>query len=409
MEENGLQSADNGISMTEEEAKLSLKVIKEALKDRKWITEGIFGKDWEALSEEQKLEEFRTSRVSKCYVDRGRAVPGIFVRVSDDHGALVEAFVYPVDAGVIFLREARTIAVSNPREDPSPEAVEKDVFNIAVSMMLAFIDQIFNRTSLWMEEMITETVLYWCTVRDQYVHERNALRGRASKKPKQTAMKQFIEESARRRLQIWEAAAESSIRLKKANFVDHYEELLRHWQRIAKMAGQDERDWAEYAKAGKFADTPDDLLSRLMNIDRTDSEAAKAIVSKLALEHAARRSKLFKTFGVSKWALSKRESGIYVTGYSTQQLYKFLKEGKEVRKLIEANKEIFAKNAKQPKLTKVKSSRKVQPPRSPERHLESAKVKSTKLPERNLKSAKVKSAKSVEQNQRSAKVKKARK
>lgn len=394
MKEKGLQGADRGISMTEDEAILSLKVINAALQERKWISDGVFAEDWMALSEEQRLQEFRTSRVSKVFLDRGKTVPAIFVRVSDGHGALVEAFVYLVGAGAIFLREARTIAVSQPREDASPEAVEKDVFNIAVSMMLAFIDQIFNRTSLWMEEMIKETVLYWCTVRDQYVHERNALRGRASKKPKQTAMKQFIEESARRRLQIWEDAAESSIRLKKANFVDHYEELSCHWQRIAKMAGQDERDWAEYAKAGKFADTPDDLLSRLMNIDRTDSAAARTSVSELALEHAARRSKLFKTFGVGKWALSKRESGIYVTGYSTQQLYKFLKEGKEVRKLIEANKEIFAKNAKQPKLTKVKSSRKVQPPRSPERHLESAKVKS---------------AKSVEQNQRSAKVKKAQK
>jgi hypothetical protein len=100
------------------------------------------------------------------------------------------------------------------------------------------------------------------------------------------------------------------------------------------MVGEGD-EWKEYAKAGSFHDTPDDLLAKLGNIDRRDDKTSESRVSGLALEHAARRVSLIKK-RVSESVLGRRKKGIKVTGYSHAKLFEFLKHGRELKAHLKA-------------------------------------------------------------------------
>lgn len=68
-------------------------------------------------------------------------------------------------------------------------------------------------------------------------------------------------------------------------------------------------DWREYAKIQKFQDTPDDLLDKLIDIDRRDDKTTDNRVSELAIEHAARRVSLIKKSRRSRIYNQKEETG----------------------------------------------------------------------------------------------------
>ncbi len=108
------------------------------------------------------------------------------------------------------------------------------------------------------------------------------------------------------------------------------------------MSSDDSIDWRDYAKAGKFSDTPDDLLNRLLDVDRSSDETTSNKVSEIAIEHATRRAGLIKKTGVSEYARNKRKEGIKVSDYSSQQLFIFLKEGRELKQKVEENEKRLA-------------------------------------------------------------------
>ncbi len=66
----------------------------------------------------------------------------------------------------------------------------------------------------------------------------------------------------------------------------------------------------DFAKSGRFQDTPDDLLKKLEDSDRFDAEAIGSKLSELAVEHAARRVGLIKKSSVSESAIKNRQKGI---------------------------------------------------------------------------------------------------
>src|ERR1051325_11451176 len=87
------------------------------------------------------------------------------------------------------------------------------------------------------------------------------------------------------------------------------------------------------------ADTPDDLLDKLLDIDRRDAKTADVRLSELALEHAARRVGLIKKHGVSDSVVGQRKKGVRVSGSSNGHLFEFLKQGREYIAKAQANQE----------------------------------------------------------------------
>jgi hypothetical protein len=108
------------------------------------------------------------------------------------------------------------------------------------------------------------------------------------------------------------------------------------------MSNDESINWRDYAKNEKHKDTPDDLLNKLLDVDRSTDETTSNKISELAIEHAARRVGIIKKSGVSEYARNKRKEGVKVSDYSSQQLFTFLKEGKDIKQKVEENAKMAA-------------------------------------------------------------------
>jgi hypothetical protein len=321
-------------TMSEQDALLAIEILNKTLEYRPQIQKAILGDELQALPPDEKSNELFSPRVAIHYIGEAGNIPSLYFRFIGAVSPIVEAFFYPIEAVHAFLTEARGFARWISKPDVSEEEIEKIAFDRAMEITLIMIDNFYRRAELMMESFTYEVIAQWRRENRQRTIQYYAERGEILEKRKDPTLDKFVNDYAKDVLQLWKFQGQTQENWRKLVLVEQYEAVNRHWKRLSKLLS--ESDWREYAKAGKFEDTPEDLLNKLENGDRLDNTAVGNRLSELAIEHAARRAGLIKKRGVSDSIIKQRQNGIKVTGYTSTQLFNFLKEGRELKERLKA-------------------------------------------------------------------------
>jgi hypothetical protein len=366
---------------TPEDAKLVIDILKKALDYRPAIKEGVVGQDFLALSKEARVAESMRPTVAISYADEEKNIPVLFFRFVGAESPLIEAVFYPFEAILSFLSEARNYAKWISPGDSDPGHLEKIALDRSIRMTLILLDNFYRRAELMMESVTWEVILQWRFQNGQNAIHYHAERGESlprQKHPLGLAIKDYTKKV----VELWKYQGQSIDNWRKLRLAEEYEKILRHWKLLSR-----EDNWREYAKAGKFQDTPDDLLRNLGDIDRRDNRTTEFRISELALEHAARRVGLIK-HSVNESIMNRRKKGLKVTGYSSGQLFEFLKQGRALLAQRQASHESLTKEEGEATST--------------EQETEPAQAEKVKSLEQKLDFIKTKASESVEQNGNSA-------
>jgi len=320
-------------SISEQDGLLSIEILKKALEYRPQIGNAVLGDELQALPPEEKANEWFSPKVAIQYVGEAN-IPALYFRFIGAEGPTVEAFFYPIEAVYFFLTEARSHARWISKPDVTEEEIEKIAFDRAIEITLIMIDNFYRRADLMMGSFTYEVVAQWRIQNRQNVIQYHAEQGNILAKRKDPTLENLIKLYTKDVLQLWKYQGQTQDNWRKLSLAEEYDIIYRHWKRLSKMLSDD--DWREYAKAGKFQDTPHDLLDKLANGDRLDAAATDSRLSDLAIEHAARRVRVIKRRGVNETVIKQRQRGIRATGYTSTQLFTFLKEGRELKERLNA-------------------------------------------------------------------------
>jgi len=372
-------------TMSEQDVLLSIEILTEALEYRPQIKRAILGDELQALPAEEKANEFFSPRVAVHYIGEAGNIPSLYFRFIGAEAPVVEAFFYPIEAVYSFLTEARDYARWISKPEVADEEIEKIAFDRAIDITLLMIDNFYRRAELMMDTFICEVIAQWRIDNSQRAIQYHAERGNILEKRKDPTIENLLKIYTKDVLKLWKYQGQTAHNWRILNLAEEYDAIYRHWRRLSKMLSED--DWRDYAKVQKFQDTPDDLLDKLDNADRLDNSATDKRLSELAIEHAARRVRLIKKHGVSESVIRQRQSGIKATGYSSVQLFNYLKEGRELKERLKAAEGNPAQE---------------RTPVSVEQNSDSAQVKKANSFKQKLKFVQEKIGESIEQNGNSA-------
>jgi hypothetical protein len=232
----------------------------------------------------------------------------------------VDADYNPLIAILGFIDSAR-----NHLKTTFPAASAEDIGNWteveAYKMTFSLLSRIYQRMDLAMRNCTDEVIANWRIEYFRWAKKVNTEHGLKyppfqEKKFFRSVIKSYEEEIVR----LWFNGMDRGLDDRKIQLAREYPSILKHWQKLRKDYVAGNEDWREYANAGKFFDTPMDLIDKLE--DSTD-------ISHLALEHAGRCAGLLNTAAKAE-DLEKRQQEIMVTGYTPRQLNNFKKDGQKL-------------------------------------------------------------------------------
>ena len=333
------QDDEDQISM--EDAYLAVEVLKKALEERHFYREAIIGKKYLDMSKENQQRENLTKRACFHFLDEEKKLPILFYRFVGDESPIAETFFYPFEAILFFLQEARQI-VEIQNSNLTAEERNEIIFRYTLEMTLLLIDNFYRRIELLMDFISIEIVGQWHRNKIRDVQHFHLSQGNKAPKQNDQLLDLTINRYRKELIQFWKYQGQSRDNWRKLTLAEQYDILMPHWNFISKASNDENMDWRTYAKAGQFEDTPDDLLKKLGNSERMDAAATKLRISELALEHAARRAGFIKMKSVSDYARNKRKEGVQVSDYSSQLLFSYLKEGRDLKQKIKETEIIAA-------------------------------------------------------------------
>lgn len=228
----------------------------------------------------------------------------------------------PIVSILNFLNEARQLIASR-FPNWSDEEREKHAEYEAFKMTTMLFSRMYPRWNLTMQNFVSEVIQAWFIEWRKWeaqVYSESGIKPVAVSETK--LFRGLLKEYEDDLVKLWLNVPDRKLEEKKIQFAREYPAILKHWQKLRSWCRNQDVDWREYAKAGKFLDTPDDLIDKLEN-----SEADKTF--HLALEHSARRAGLLKLSQDAN-ILEKRAKQIKVTGYTPRQLLNFLEEGQKL-------------------------------------------------------------------------------
>jgi hypothetical protein len=374
-----------------QDAFLCTEILKKVLELRPMIREGIVGDKWINLSRDEKIQEMLTPRFTFFFVDLEKKVPAFFLRFVDTEPVL-EASFYPYPAMLVFLDEARTRVESFQPPVPDQKAKDEIIHDYTLEMTLILVDNIYRRVSITSDSFPLEVIGQWRNNKKEEIVQFHSERGEQIPAYKETLLDLAINTYRKEILAHWKYQGQTRDNWRKVWLADEYEGTYNHWNLLLKLFNDERSDWREYAKAGKFQDTPDDLLNKLMDVDRSSEETTKMKVSELAIEHAARRVGLIKKRGIGEFARKKRKDGITISDYSSQQLFNFLKEGREIRETVKKNQEALAKIETEPSFMQIDQAALIEKQKVLEQKIDFIQKESEKQLEQRAQSAQAKNS-----------------
>lgn len=225
----------------------------------------------------------------------------------------------PIVSILDFLGEARQL-IANSFPTWSDDEKEKHAELEAFKMTIMLFSRLYPRWNLTMQNFVSEVIQAWFIEWRKWEAQVYSESGIKPFPVSETKLfRGLLKEYENDLLKLWLDVPDRKLEEKKIQFAREYPSILKHWQKLRLWCRNRDADWREYAKAGKFLDTPDDLLDKLEN-----SDADKTF--HLALEHGARRVGLLK-LSQDAHILEKRAKQIRLTGYTPRQLMNFLEEG----------------------------------------------------------------------------------
>lgn len=318
----------------EQDYSLVIEILKAALRARPHIQKAIIGEELQALPlEERAIEEF-SPRVAIFYVGDPPTIPALYLRFIGAEGPIAECIFYPFEAIYDFLTEARADARRLFQSTAPEDEIESIAIDYASEMALMMLDNLHTRVELFTESFPLEVIAQWRIQNIQRLVQHHAERGNIKKEKKDLTLENLLGLYNSNVLELWRLQGSRQEYQRKIRLPEEYDAVYKHWKRLSKLLS--EEGWREYAKLERFQDTPDDLLDKLENSDRTDDATVASRLSELAIEHAARRVGLVKKRGVSEAVIRQRQRGVRATGYTSTQLFIFLKEGRKLREQMKA-------------------------------------------------------------------------
>lgn len=314
--------------ISDEDGKLAIEIFKQALGLRPILKKAILGDNLLALPEEERIKERLTSRVAVAYCGENGEIPYLYLRFVGSMIPVAEVHFYPFEAISAFLDHLRAY-VKQAMPERTDEEKEKAAIDRAVEMTLIMIDSIFQRVDLMTDSFVTEVIIAWHIYNRKNLQHFYAVRGNSIPRQKDKSLDEAVNNHAKDVSEFWESHSKGYENWRKTGLAEEYDAIYSHWKWLNKMS-RENVNWRQYAKASTFEDTPDDLLDKLASTDRLDKKAVENTVSELAVEHTGRRVGLIKKSGVSESALNQRKNGVRVTGYTSTQLFIFLKEGRDL-------------------------------------------------------------------------------
>jgi len=315
-----------GISV--EDGALAIEIFLKALTFRPQIQQKTFGQDFAGVSIQQIIPEMLEPRVMVLHMGPAGKFPCLFFRFVGAESPVIEAIFYPYEAILFFLSQARSYiqwATPPSLTDEEKESLARDE---ALQMTLIMLDSFYRRFELTMDSFTSEVFAHWRLQQTEKIVHYKAERGEKIPPGRNPVLGMALKNYTKELTQFWKYLDRAYGGGQKVRFVAEYDDVYPHWKRLHRMSSED--GWREYAKAGRFQDTPDDLLEKLDNMDRSDQGAVEVKLSDLALEHAGRRARLVNRSGISRSVIRQRKAGIRVTGYTRAQLYNYLKEGRNI-------------------------------------------------------------------------------
>src|SRR5947209_16391068 len=130
-------------------------------------------------------------------------------------------------------------------------------------MTLIMIDNFYRRGELMMDSFTYEVIAQWRIQNSQNAIQYHAERGNILEKSKDPKLENLLKIYTKDVLELWKFQGQTQENWRKLRLAEEYDAVYKHWKRLSKILS--EEDWREYANAGKFQDTPDDLLDKLNN------------------------------------------------------------------------------------------------------------------------------------------------
>lgn len=320
--------------ISEQDYSLVIEILKTALRARPHIRKAIIGEELQALSEEEKAHEEFSPRVAIFYVGDPPTLPSLYLRFIGAEWPIAECVFHPYQVIYDFLTEARAHARRLFQSTAGEDEIESIAIDCASEMTLMMLDNIHKRMELFLESFPLEVISQWRIQNIQHLVQYHAERGNIKKEKKDPTLENLLGLYHSNILELWRLQGLRQEYQRKIRLPEEYDAVYKHWKRLSKLLS--EEGWREYAKIGKFQDTPDDLLDKLEHSDRPDAATVAGRLSELAIEHAARRVGLIKKRGVSEAVIRQRKQGIRATGYTSAQLFLFLQEGRKLREQMKA-------------------------------------------------------------------------
>ena len=318
---------------TTEDVELALRIFQRAIEHFKIPDESTLGSVKEYLREDGTIDFDRTPIVTVRKWENG--VPFLNMVFFYGGNLTVLAEYNPLVSILDFIGEARRMFDSRYpfwTDEKRQASTEHEAFYMTVTLL----SRIYPRMNLAMQNFVSEVIQAW-DIRWRKFEARVA--SEVGIKPLAVSetkiFRSLLKEYSDDLLKLWLNSPDKRSEDKKKQFAQEYQSILKHWRKLREWCRKGDMDWREYAKPGKFSDTPDDLLDKL-----EDSEAGQT--SHFALEHAARRAGLFKVTRDDK-ILKKRAQQIEVTGYTPRQLLTFLNEGEKLLGEMHAQSELHQK------------------------------------------------------------------
>ncbi len=124
-------------------------------------------------------------------------------------------------------------------------------------MTLTLISKVYQRMDLALRNHADEVITNWQIElfrRLKKIHEKHG--EKSPRLREKTYFRNFIKSYENNLMSLWFDSSEEGQKEARIQFAKDYPSILKHWQKLRREGGNEDSDWREYAKAGKFIDTP---------------------------------------------------------------------------------------------------------------------------------------------------------
>jgi hypothetical protein len=277
----------------------------------------------EYLENSHPQENKVTKRNSVLIINKGDIPTHIVIKITKQDGEMLCEVKYDlISITNIFAQKALIIA-NNLLESGTiipNEDLRTLIIKFTGEMLEQFLDKVEKRTEISVSSFINEIALksldsWFYEFAFRYSLEGFKIKDKSFSKDRDSLLKTY----QKRICLLWTDNRTDALKMRKMILAYHHKIILEHLEEVERIQRRLGGEiWRRYIRAGDMSDIADDLIQEF--------EATNDF-SDLAIQHAARRAKIYNIYNVKDNKLKKRANKIKDSGYSRSRLFKFKDEG----------------------------------------------------------------------------------